>query len=102
MSVPLQIYNGTDRCGKPKIIILLLFSLLSFIYLIFSLPSQNLSLSLSQFPNLFFLFSQSDASKKKAAAAAKRGEKEAATLSKSVAAAAVSDSQNGADLISDF
>ena len=85
------------------------FSLSShFFYLIFSLPSQNLSLSLSQFPNLFFLFSQSGASKKKAtqkkaAAAAKRGGKVAATLSKSAAvAAAASDSQNGADLIFDF
>ena len=65
VSVPLQICNGTNRCGKPKIIILLLFSLLSFIYLIFSLPSQNLSLSLSEVPNPFFFFSQLDASKKK-------------------------------------
>ena len=107
MSVPLQICSGTDKCSKPEISIL--FGLLSFFYLIFSLPSQNLSLSLSQVPknpNSFFLFSQSDASKKKAtqkkaAATAKRGGKAAATSSKSAAAAA-SDSQNEVDLIFDF
>ena len=41
-------FNSTNTNGKLKNIILFNFcSLLSFLYLIFSLPSQNLSLSLS-------------------------------------------------------
>ena len=31
MFVPLQIYNGTDRCGKPKIIILLDFDVVAVV-----------------------------------------------------------------------
>ena len=50
VSIPLQICNGTDRCGKPKIIILFDFSLSSHFFIWFSLSLLRICLSLSLSP----------------------------------------------------
>ena len=81
------------RIAYEFIIFLFIFvSPLTSLFDFFSLFSESVSLS----QPMFFLFSQSDASKKKVAATAKRGEKATATSSK-LATTAASDSQNRAE-----
>ena len=62
-------FNGTNTNGKLKILFYSTFALSShfFIWFYLSLLRISLSLSLSQVPNQFLHFSQSDASKKKVA-----------------------------------
>ena len=79
------------KCQTKKYYFIRLFSLLSFLYLIF-LSLLRICLSLPSSQLMFFLFSQSDASKTKAAAMAKRGGKAAVTSSKSMVATAMSNS----------
>ena len=81
------------RIAYEFIIFLFIFdSPLTSLFDFSSLFSESVSLS----QPMFFLFSQSDASKKKVAATAKKGEKVTATSSKSATTAA-SDSQNRAE-----
>ena len=82
----MQICNSTDTNAKPKNIILLDFSLSSHFFIWFFLSLLKIYLSLPSSQPMFFLFSQSDASKKKAVAMTKRGGKAAATSSKSTSA----------------
>ena len=97
VSVPLQICNGTDTNAKPKNTILFDFSLSSYLFIWFFLSLLRICLFLPSSQPVFFLFSQSNASKKKATqkkavVVAKRGGKAVATSLKSATAAVASDS----------